>query len=163
MKLVLWLKQNRQLSLKTKSRICSLLKKKSRIYILIKCMSYFFIFLKLYAKNSFTCPNIMSINFVLASTLAHAICGVIKSFPLSLIFLRGLSTLIGSFVNTSRPAAEISPVSNASYKSCSTTIGPLPRFRNIAFFFIFCKCFPVHQPFCILVKRSMYRHNIRCG
>ena len=100
-------------------------------------MSYFFIFLKLYAKNSFTCPNIMSINFVLASTLAHAICGVIKSFPLSLIFLRGLSTLIGSFVNTSRPAAAISPVSNASYKSCSTTIGPLQRFRNIAFFFIF--------------------------
>jgi len=41
----------------------------------------------------------------LASTLAHARCGVINSFLLSIILLNGLLTFIGSVLVTSRPAA----------------------------------------------------------
>ena len=68
---------------------------------------------------------------VRASTLAHAICGVISNFSLSLILRSGFSGLIGSTRRTSSPAAAISPCSKASAKSSSTTIGPLPRFKKI--------------------------------
>lgn len=46
-------------------------------------------------------------------------------------------SLIGSADKTSRPAAAISPFTSASYRSCSTTIGPRPRFRKIQVSFIF--------------------------
>ncbi len=44
-----------------------------------------------------------------ASMLAHAICGVSCSFPVSFSVARGLSARIGSFSNTSVPAPLISP------------------------------------------------------
>ena len=86
---------------------------------------------------SCTCSNTICTSRFLASTLAQAICGVISSFRLSLIFNNGLSSATGSLHNTSSPAAAISSSRNASYRSCSTTIGPLPTFKKIADFFIF--------------------------
>ena len=79
----------------------------------------------------------MCISLVLASRDAQAICGVMNSLSLSLKPRNGLSLLIGSSESTSRPAAFMSPSSRASLKSFSTTIGPRPRLRSTASFFIF--------------------------
>ena len=106
-------------------------------------------------KNSLICSTIICINRFLASTLAHAMCGVIISFLLSFIFANGFVSLIGSSHNTSRPAAAISPVSNASYKSCSTTIGPIPRFKQIADFFFFANAY-------LSIKSFVYSFNGAC-
>ena len=97
-------------------------------------------------KNSLICSSMIFIKRVLASTLAHAMCGVINSLLLSLIFASGFSLLIGSSLSTSNPAAAISPFSKASYKSCSTTIGPLPTLMKMADRFILAKASAFIKP-----------------
>ena len=110
---------------------------------------------KAYLKKSLICPAMICISRFRASTLAHAICGVMISFLLSLIFTSGFVSLIGSLHNTSRPAAAISPASNASHKSYSTTIGPRPRFKKIAVFFIFANAF-------LSIRFLVYSFNGAC-
>ena len=79
----------------------------------------------------------MSINFVLASMLAQAICGVMKRRLLSLMRRNGLFGFIGSSVSTSSPAAAIVCCSMAFAKSCSFTMAPRPTLMKIAWGFIF--------------------------
>ena len=87
-------------------------------------------------KKVLICFKIICISLWRASTLAQAMCGVIKSRLLSLIGRSGLSGLIGSTASTSNLRQLFYCFSAPLQVLLPQTIGPLPRFRKMQFGFI---------------------------
>ena len=96
-------------------------------------------FRKLFVLNPSIFKQTSSITRLRVSIGAQAICGVIINFVASLISNKGLLQQNGSFSKTSKPAHAKRCSFNASTKSASFTIFPLPTLIKYAESFIFAK------------------------
>ena len=103
------------------------------------------------------------ISLVRASTLAQAICGVMKSRRLSWILISGFFSLIGSADKTSRPAAAIFAIYKCVVEILFNNDRTTAEIQEDTGFFHLCKCAFIQKIFGVFIQWCMDRDNIRSG